>query len=114
MIVSDINVDLSLREINHINTMVHDQNMTIEDLEKTILNKFNLNNVQDIKFSFIKLNGRNVLDHERSLKIKELKNKDLKITFYLDDILSFLLFNHNSDQSNVQIHNQDELSKNNI
>jgi hypothetical protein len=107
----DINIDLSLREINQINTLVHDQNMTVEDLEKSILTKFNLSGSEDRKFSFIKLNGREPLDHERTLKIKELRKRDLKITFYLDDILSFLLFNYNSSQSNAKLGNLNELSK---
>jgi hypothetical protein len=107
----DINIDLSLREINQINTLVHDQNMTVEDLEKSVLAKFNLADLEDRKLSLIKLNGRDPLDHERTLKIIELRKRDLKITFYLDDILSFLLFNYNSSQSNARVENMNELSK---
>ena len=111
MISEDIKIDLSLREINQLNTLVHDQNMTIEDLENSILKKFNLSNLQNRNFSFIKLNGRIPLQHEKALKIKELKMRDVKITFYLDDIISVLLFNYNSGKSTVKVENLDELSK---
>lgn len=110
MLVSDhINIDLSLREITQINTLKYNEEMTLEDLETSILNKFDCVLLGDKKLGFAKLNGRSPLEEERKLKIRDLRVKNLRITIYVDEIISYLLHNYNPNSTEVCIANNHEL-----
>ena len=110
MLVSEhINIDLSLRDITQFNTLQYNEEMTVEDLETSILKKFDLSLLGEKKLAFAKLNGRNLLEEEKKLKIRDLRARNLKITFFLDEVISYLLQNYNQDKSKVIIGNNEEL-----
>lgn len=98
----EINIDFEIFSKKTANIILH-KDLSVYELEQMLIHKLNIPQNQKKEFTSIRINDRIVENYKKELhKIRDIKEKKMKIKFYLDEIISNLL---DFDSSNLVSYN---------